>query len=213
MKKIDLRSNIEVQGRLIQKQKQGLLRKGACEDDALLFAPGKLVHPAVAEMIGPDLRESIAGDDQIVFGFEAQRAAVGVPPLQDKFPRSGGKQKATFLLHHGDALSTHARCERVRDESIQKNAAGERLESAGDQFQESGFTAGVWTQNGNDFSGPRLEAGCFQREQRRLRGIGGVRVANLLDAQTNIGIALACLSWRASCRRRRQATWAAHAIL
>ena len=57
------------------------LGEGAGEDDTLLFAAGNLIHEAVSEMFGADLREGVAGDGDVLIVFETQRAAVGVPTL------------------------------------------------------------------------------------------------------------------------------------
>ena len=93
-----------MQGGLIEQEKKRLLRKGARQNDALFFAAGDLVHPAVAEMVGTDLGKSIVRDEHVVFGFEAQRAAVGMASLQNKFPGARREKQGAFLLDHGDAL-------------------------------------------------------------------------------------------------------------
>ena len=59
---------------------------------------------------------------------------------------------------------------------------------AGNQFEQSGFAAGVGAEDGDDFAGLGLEAEGFEREERGLRGIGGVGVADLLDAEANVGV-------------------------
>ena len=123
-------------------------------------------------MFGADLREGVAGDGDVFFGFEAQRAAVGMPALQNKFPGARGKEQRTFLLDHGDALARG--CAAV-SECVTKPLSRTRPESgckgAGDEFQQSGFAAGVWAEDGDDFAGARLKTGGFEREERRLRRI------------------------------------------
>src|SRR5690349_11425828 len=95
----------------------------------------------------------------------------------------------------------------MRFESIQENAAGERMERAGNQFKQRGFAAGVGAENGDKFSGLGLEAHRLKREERRLRRIGRVRITDLLDAETHIRGGARSVS------RKRVAERAAHAIL
>ena len=134
LEKIDLRADIEVQGRLIQKEKQRLLREGPRQNDALFFAPGDLVHPAVAEMLGANLSKRISGDEDVFLGFEPQRAAVRMPPLENKFPGARGEEQGAFLLDHGDALAAGAVGKRVGYETVQENSAGKGCECARNQL-------------------------------------------------------------------------------
>ena len=117
---IDLRADIEMQRRLVQKEKQRLLREGARQNDALFFAAGNLVHQAIAEMFGAYLRECVARDENVFFGFEAQHATIGMSSLEDKFPGARREQQRAFLLDHGDALAAGAMRKRVRDEAVQE---------------------------------------------------------------------------------------------
>src|SRR5271154_3139293 len=112
---------------LIQKEKQRLLREGARQDDALLFAAGNLIHQAIAEMLGANLRKSIARDEDVLFRFESQRAAVGMPSLENKFPGVRREKQRALLLDHGDALAADPVRKRVRDEAVQEHAAGKRF--------------------------------------------------------------------------------------
>jgi hypothetical protein len=75
-----------------------LLSQCACQDYALLFTAGDLVHPTITEMLGPNLSKSIFGDGDVVFCLEAKRAAIGMATLQHEFPRPRRKQQAAFLL-------------------------------------------------------------------------------------------------------------------
>src|ERR1700675_3802259 len=95
----------------------------------------------------------------------------------------------------------------MRFETIEKNAAGERLERAGDEFEKSGFAAGVGAENGDEFAGLGLKAHRFQSEERRLGGIRRVGIADLLDAQTDVGGGARGVSGKRVTKR------AAHAIL
>src|SRR5580704_15440667 len=99
-------------------------------------------------MFGADLGEGVFGDDDVIVGFEAQGAAVGVAALQDKLPSARGEEQRAFLLNHGDALGANSWSERVRGETVEKDAARERLQGASDELQESGFAAGVGAQDG-----------------------------------------------------------------
>src|SRR5690349_688235 len=116
----------------IEKQKERLLGQGAREDYTLLFTAGDLIHPAVAQFGGADLGESVFRDEDVVFGFEAQGAAVGMAALQYKFPCASREEQSALLLDDGDALGASARRERMSNETIEENAAGERSEGAGD---------------------------------------------------------------------------------
>src|ERR1700730_9721342 len=98
---------------LVEQEQQRLLAQSSRKDDALPFAAGDLVHPAIAEILRADLCESVAGDQAVVFIFEAQRSAVGMAALQDKLPSSGGKEQRSFLQYHGDALRAGSRRQRV----------------------------------------------------------------------------------------------------
>jgi hypothetical protein len=132
---IDLRADIEMEGGLVEKEQQRLLRESAGEDDALFFAAGDLIHEAVAEMFGADLGEGIARDGDVFFGFEAESAAVGMTTLKNKLPGVRRKEQRTFLLDHGDTLATGAVGKSMRDEAVEENAAGEGMKGAGDKFQ------------------------------------------------------------------------------
>jgi len=68
----DLRSNVEVQGGLVEQQKQRPLREGAGEDHALLFSAGELVHPAIAEFGGTDLQKGVLRYEDVVAGLETE---------------------------------------------------------------------------------------------------------------------------------------------
>src|SRR5439155_1041382 len=68
----DLRGDVEVQGGLVEQQKQRLLREGASEDHALLFSAGELVHPAITELGGADLQEGILRYEDVVVGLETE---------------------------------------------------------------------------------------------------------------------------------------------
>src|ERR1700722_12268854 len=134
-----------------------------------------------------DLCQSIAGYGEVFPGFKAQRAAVGMAALEDKFPGARWEQEGAFLLDHGDPLSADAWRERVGDKAVQQYSARERWLGAGDQLEQRGFAAGVGAEDRDDFAGPCLEAAGFEGEQRGLRGIRGVGVTDLLDAETNVG--------------------------
>jgi hypothetical protein len=130
--KIHLRADIEMQRRLIEKQEQRLLREGASKNDALLFAAGNFVHPAVGKFGGADLRERILGDKDVFLGFKSQAAAIGVTSLHNEFPGMRRKKKAALLLDEGNALRSRLDRKRVRLEAIEENASRERLERARD---------------------------------------------------------------------------------
>src|SRR5277367_1071686 len=202
-----------MQSGLIQKEEQRLLREGARQDDALLFAAGNLIHQTVAEMLGANLCKRVASDEDVLFRFESQGAAVGMPSLENKFPSVRGEKQRTFLLDHGDALAAGTVRKRVRDEAVQEHAARKRFQRAGDKLQQRGFAARIWPHNRNDFAGPRLETRGFERKQRRLRGIGGIRVTDLLDTQANIGVEIAGVSGRTRSRSRRACVTAQASLL
>src|SRR6266404_6555291 len=115
-----------MQGGLVEQEKQRLLAQSSRKNHALPFAAGDFVHPAIAEMLSADLRKRVAGNSNVIFVFKAQGASVGMTALQDKLPGSCGEEQRSFLLYHGDALSSGSRRQRVRNEAIQQNAAGER---------------------------------------------------------------------------------------
>jgi len=123
-----------VQGRFIQQQKERLLRKGTSQNDALFFTAGNLVHPTIAEMFGANLCEGVASDDDVFLGFEPQRAAVRMPPLEHKLPGARGKKQRAFLLDHGNALSAGAVGKGMGHKAVQQHAAGKRCQSTGDEF-------------------------------------------------------------------------------
>src|SRR5580704_10311603 len=131
LKQIDLRADIEVQGGLIQQEKQGLLREGPSQNDALFFAAGDLIHQAFAEVLRADLCKGVACDEKVFLGFKPQRAAVRVPSLENKFPGVGGEEQRAFLLDHGNALASDPVRKGVGDKAIEEHAPGERFEGAG----------------------------------------------------------------------------------
>jgi len=186
---IDLRADIQVKRRLVEKKKERLLSKRPSEDDALLFATGDFVHPAIGEMRGTHLREGVVGDGHVFFRDEAQTVAVSMTALQNKFPNARREQQTAFLLDEGDTLSANLRRKIVGGKSVEKDATRERLQRAGDQLQERGLAAGIGAKNRDEFPWLCLKAKGFQREERRLRRARGVDVACLFDAQADIGIA------------------------
>src|SRR5690348_17474723 len=97
-----------MESRFIQQKEQWLLRQGASENHALFFAAGDLIHPAVGKILCADLGQGVARDENVIGGFETQRAAVGVAALKNEFPRARRKQQRAFLLNHGDALPASA---------------------------------------------------------------------------------------------------------
>ena len=181
----NLRADIEVQRRLIEQQQQRLLRQRSRQHDALLLAARHLIHPAIRQMRRSHLRERILRDRHVVRALKLQRSAVRVPPLEHKFPRTRRKQQRTLLLHHRNTLRTNPRRQRMRRLAVQQNTARKRRLRACDQFQQRRFPARVRPENRHDFAGPRLKAARLQREQRRLRRIWRIRVADLFDAQPN----------------------------
>src|SRR2546430_313244 len=195
-----------MQSRLVEQQEQRLLRESTSENDTLLFSPGNLIHQAVAEIGGAHMHEGVLNDLHVRVRLEAQRAAVGVAALQHKLPNTRGKEQAAFLLNHGDALRACARAQRVDGEAVEKNAAGKRAENSGYQLHQSGLAAGVRAENGDDFARARLKTGGFESEERGLRGICGVRIANLLDRET--GFRSKARGFRRSARSGRAATGA-----
>src|SRR5580704_7817196 len=175
-----------MEGWLVEQQEEWLLRKGTGQDYALFFASGDLIHPAIAQMRRADLCQGVAGYGEVFSGFKAQRAAIGMAALEDKFPGARWEKQGAFLLDHGDPLSADAWRERVGDEAVQQDSARERWLGAGDKLEQCGFAAGVGAEDRDELSGPGLEAAGFEGEQRGLRGIRGVGVTDLLDAETNV---------------------------
>src|SRR5215469_8984527 len=108
-----------------------------------------------------------------------------VPALKDKLPNARGKEQAALLLDHGDALRAGARAERVDDKSVEKNAAGERGENAGNQLEKGRFAAGVGAEYCNNLAGSGLEAGGLEGKKGSLRRMGGVSIADLLDGKAD----------------------------
>src|SRR5262245_43320912 len=121
--------------------------------------------------------------------------------LEDELPRFRGKQELTFLLDHGNALAAGSRLELVRNETVEENASGQRLEGAGNNLEQRGFAAGVWAQHCDHFACLGLKAGGFQREYGRLLWIGRVGVANLFDAEARFVRTARQVTRAAGCRR------------
>src|SRR5260370_1831083 len=107
--------------------------------------------------------------------------------LKKKLRDGGGKEEGAFLLNHGDALRAGAGAQRMDDKSVEKNAAREGLENSGNQLKQGGLAAGVGPENGDDFAGAGLKAGGFESEERSLRRICGVGVADLLGGYAHLG--------------------------
>ena len=135
----DLRGDVEMQRRFVKQQEQGLLCQSAGENNALFFAAGDLIHPPVGEFGRANLRESVFCNNHVVRRLEAQRAAMRMAALKNKFPDTHGKEQAAFLLNHGDALGARAGAERVSDESVEQNAPRQGMENSGDQLKQSGL--------------------------------------------------------------------------
>ena len=156
-----------MQSGLIEQQHQRLLRQRARQHDALLFSAGDLVHPAIAQMLGADLRQRVAGDGEILVALKPERAAVRVASLQHVVAGAHRKHQRAFLLHEGDALRASARVEPAGLEAVQLDAAGQRRDGAGHQAQQRGFAAGIGSEDGHEFALARLKRGGFEREERR----------------------------------------------
>src|ERR1700739_2588631 len=94
------------------------------------------------------------------------------------------------------------------DEAVKQDTAGERFKGASNEFQQGGFAAGIGSEDGDDFGGARLKAAGFESEERRLRRVGGVGVADLLDAKANVaggarGVACGRGGWASGGHARR----------
>jgi len=74
----------------------------------------------------------------------------------------------------------------MRDEAIQEDAARQRLQRARNQLEQSGFPAGVGSEDGHEFAGLGVEAQGFEGEERGLGGVRRVGVADLLDAEAHV---------------------------
>src|SRR5208283_786023 len=96
----------------------------------------------------------------------------------------------------------------MRDETVEEDAAGKRLQRARNQLEQSGFPAGVRSEDGHDFAGLGVEAEGFKGEERRLGGVGRVGVTDLLDAEAYVRGGT-----RLFRRRDGRAKWDAHASL
>src|SRR5437868_854725 len=148
-------------------------------------------------MFRTNLGQRILRNHDVIIGFKTQRSAVRMAALHYKFPGLRWKKKLAFLLHHGDSLATSARLQIASDYAIQKDAARERLQRAGNNLQESGFPAGVWAENGYNLARFGLKAGSFQCENRRLLRIWRISITDLFDAQPWLvcratGVSAAC---------------------
>ena len=134
-KEIDLRTNVEMQSGFIEQEKQRLLRERAGKDNTLFFTAGNFVHPAVAEVRGIHLCQSIIGNENVVCGFKTKGTSVGVATLQDKFPGARRKQEWAFLLNEGNTLRTGLRGKRMGCKTVKKDAAGKGFKGTGDEFE------------------------------------------------------------------------------
>ena len=65
VKQPDLRSDVQMERRLIQQQEKWLLRQRARQDDTLFFSAGNFVHPTVTQLRGADLSESVFCDQHV----------------------------------------------------------------------------------------------------------------------------------------------------
>src|SRR2546430_6567925 len=194
-----------MQSRLVEQQEQRLLRESTSENDTLLFSPGNLIHQAIAEIGGAHMHEGVLNDLHVRVRLEAQRAAVGVAALHHKLPNTRAKEQAAFLLNHGDALRAGARAQRVDGEAVEKNTAGKGAENSGNQLHQSGLAARVGAENGDDFPGTRLKTGGFESEERSLRGICGVRIADLLEERksTRLNSSHSQISYAVFCLKKK----------
>src|SRR5208282_393681 len=159
-------------------------------------------------MVRTHLGECIGGYDHVILGLKAKARAVGMAALEDKLPGARGEQEAAFLLHQSNALGARPWRKRMRDETVEEDAAGERLERTRNQLEESGFPASVRSEDGHDFAGLGVEAEGLESKERRLGGVGRVGVADLLDAEAYVRSG-ACLLRRGD----RRAKWDAHVSL
>jgi len=105
--------------------------------------------------------------------------------LQDEFPGARGEEQRALLLDHGNALRAGARRKRVDDESVEQDPSGKGSEGAGDQLQQGGLAAGVWSEDGNDFAAPGLKTCGFHREERGLRRVCRIGIADLLNTEAD----------------------------
>jgi hypothetical protein len=75
-------------------------------------------------MFRADLCKSISRNEDVLFGFESKRAAIGMPALKNKLPSAGWEKQGAFLLDHGDALAPRSVRKCMRDKTVQEHAAG-----------------------------------------------------------------------------------------
>ena len=129
-------ADIEVLRGLIEQQQGRLLRQRPRQNHALLLTAGKLIHPAVAQRIGADLRQRISGEQAIFLRFKAQTAAVRIAALQHVFPHAQRKQQFAFLLHQRDALRARSQIELADFRSANLDAPREWLFESREQPQQ-----------------------------------------------------------------------------
>lgn len=78
---INLGADVEVKGRLIEEQEERLLRERAGKNNALFFASGDLIHPAVGEVFSADLSQGIARNEHVLGGFETKATSMRMTAL------------------------------------------------------------------------------------------------------------------------------------
>ena|SRR5215469_2947150 len=121
-----------MQSGFVEQQDERLLCESARQDDALFFAAGDFVHPAITEMLSADLRQGLFSDGEVFVFFEPQRAAVGMSSLQDIVAGHNRKNERTFLLHERNALSASAYVQMAGLETVKFDAPGKRRCRPGD---------------------------------------------------------------------------------
>ena len=127
LQQVDLRADVEMQRGFIEQQEQRLLGESAREDDALLFAAGDLIHPAIAEMLGADLRQGILRDERRRRRFRS--AAIGrkdggpagqIPRLCEG--KSSGLSCCTMAMRWARVRGSRS----MGDEAVEQHATGKR---------------------------------------------------------------------------------------
>ena len=101
-------ADIQMLRGLIQQQQRRLLRQRPRQNHALLFAAGKMVHPAIAQRIRAHLRERVSRQQAILLGFESQSPSRRDSGLAARIPTRATEKSSSL-----SCCTSAMRCARV----------------------------------------------------------------------------------------------------
>lgn len=150
---IDLMSKVEVRGRLVEKQDRCLLREGACQEDALPFAPREISDATLAKLPRSRLPHGLFDGVAVALAFGLEKSEVRVPSHPDDIAAGEIEVPGRFLRYEGDLPCGFSKGPARHRRSLQQDLPAGRLGNAGQQSDEGGLSGSIRAQDSEPFAG------------------------------------------------------------